>query len=193
VKSLSSPELTRLLRAWSGGDRAAGDELLLHVYEELRRQAARQLRRERPDHTLRPTALVHEAYLRLAGQRRADWESRGQFFAVAAQVMRRVLVDHARERAAAKRPGSRLRVELAEGLAVEAPPDADVLAVDQALRELADLDPRRARMVELRFFGGLTGEETAAALGVSEATVTREWRLARAWLLRRLRAAPASA
>lgn len=191
MKNPSPPELTRLLKAWSEGDPAAGEELLPLVYDELRRQAARHLRRERSDHTLRPTALVHEAYLRLAGQKRAQWESRGQFFAVAAQVMRRVLVDHARERAAAKRLGGRLRVELEEGLAIELPPDADVLAVDEALRELAVLDPRRARLVELRFFGGLTGEETAAALGVSEATVTREWRLARAWLFRRLRGTPA--
>ena len=157
------------------------------VYEELRRQAARQLRRERADHTLRPTALVHEAYLRLLGQDRAQWQNRAQFYAVAARIMRRVLVDHARQRAAHKRAGSWCRVSLVEGLAALPAMDVDVLALDRALEELARLDPQRARVVELRFFGGLTLDEAAEALGVSPATVTRSWRMARAWLFRRLR------
>jgi RNA polymerase sigma factor (TIGR02999 family) len=180
-------ELTALLQAWSAGDAAAATRLIPLVYDELRRQAARQLRRERPDHTLRPTALVHEAYVRMVGQEKASWQSRTQFFAVAAQVMRRVLVDHARQHAAAKRAGGWQRVTLADQRAGATPPaEVDVLALDQALRELAALDPRREKIVELRFFAGLTLEEAAAALGVSEATVTREWRLARAWLHRRL-------
>jgi len=185
-------ELTALLQAWSAGDAAAASRLIPLVYDELRRQAARQLRRERPDHTLRPTALVHEAYVRMVGQERASWQSRTQFFAVAAQVMRRVLVDHARQHAAAKRAGGWQRVTLEDQRAGAAPaPEVDVLALDRALQELAALDPRREKIVELRFFAGLTLEEAAQALGVSEATVTREWRLARAWLHRRL--APSAA
>jgi RNA polymerase sigma factor (TIGR02999 family) len=180
-------ELTALLQAWSAGDSAAATRLIPLVYDELRRQAARQLRRERPDHTLRPTALVHEAYVRMVGQEKASWRSRTQFFAVAAQVMRRVLVDHARQHAAAKRAGGWQRVTLEEQRAAGTPPpDVDVLALDDALRELAALDPRRAKIVELRFFAGLTLDEAAETLGVSEATVSREWRLARAWLHRRL-------
>ncbi len=183
---VSPEEVTALLQAWSAGDVAAGDRLVPLVYDELRRQAARQLRRERGDHTLRPTALVHEAYLRLAGQERAHWQSRAQFFAVAAQVMRRVLVDHARRQKARKRPGGGQRVTLAEDLVVDMPRDVDVVALDQALQELHSVDPRRARLVELRFFAGLTVEEAATALAVSARTVEREWRLARAWLFRRL-------
>lgn len=179
-------DLTGLLQAWSGGDAAAEGQLVPLVYEELRRQAARQLRRERADHTLRPTALVHEAYLRLLGQERAQWHNRAQFYAVAAHVMRRVLVDHARQRAAHKRAGSWCRVSLVEDLAATPAIDVDVLALDRALEELARLDPQRARVVELRFFGGLTLDEAAEALGVSPATVTRAWRMARAWLFRRL-------
>ena len=186
----SQDDLTGLLRAWSAGDRAAEEKLLPLVYEQLRLQAARELRRERPDNSLRPTAVVHELYLRLAGNRRAQWLNRAQFFAVAAQLMRRVLVDHARERKAAKRAGGWQRVTLDDGVAGIAPRDADLLALDGALDELMALDPRRARMVELRYFGGLTLEETAEALGVSEATVSREWQLARAWLHRRLSTAP---
>jgi RNA polymerase sigma factor (TIGR02999 family) len=179
-------DLTALLRAWSAGDRAAEEKLLPLVYEELRKQAARQLRRERAEHTLRPTAVVHELYLRLAGQHRTAWANRAQFFAVAAQLMRRVLVDHARERGAAKRAGGWQRVVLDEDMPGTAPREADLLALDEALAELGELDPRRARMVELRYFGGLTLDETAEALAVSPATVSREWQLARAWLHRRL-------
>jgi RNA polymerase sigma factor (TIGR02999 family) len=186
AKQQETEDLTSLLRAWSAGEPDAAGRLVPLVYDELRRQAARQLRGERPDHTLRPTALVHEAYLRLVGQERASWQSRRQFFAVAAQSMRRVLVDHARQRAAAKRAGGMQRVTLEDEPVAGIPPDADILAVDEALRELAALDPRRERIVVLRFFAGLTLDEAAEALGVSEATVTREWRLARAWLHRRL-------
>ncbi len=190
MKPGPSENLTQLLQAWSEGDPTAAEKLFPLVYDELRRQAARYLRRERGEHSLRPTAVVHEAYLRLAGQRRASWESRGQFFAVAAQVMRRVLVDHARRHAAAKRAGGWSRVTLEEGLALEAQRDVDVVALDRALRELADRDARRARLAELRFFGGLDIDETAEALGVSPRTVSREWHLAKAWLYQRITAQP---
>lgn len=189
----SPPELTELLQAWSAGDPEAADRLLPLVYAELRRQAARYLRRERASHTLRPTALVHEAYLRLAAEEQAGWESRGQFFAVAAQIMRRVLVDHARRHRAQKRPGARLQVELAEDAAVRPPREVDLLALDAALEELGARDARRARLVELRFFAGLTVQEAAQLLGISPRTVDREWQLARAWLHRRLTAPPPSA
>jgi RNA polymerase sigma factor (TIGR02999 family) len=180
-------DLTAWLAAWSAGDTAVGERLLPAVYDELRRQARRQLRRERRQHTLSPTAVVHEAYLRLVGQRRARWESREQFFAVAAQMMRRVLVDHARSHGSVKRAGGVARVTLDEEIAVELPRELELLTLDAALDELAALDPRAARVVELRFFGGLSLEETAAVLVVSAGTVTREWRHARAWLHRRLR------
>jgi RNA polymerase sigma-70 factor, ECF subfamily len=187
-------DLTALLRAWSAGDAAAGDRLIPLVYKELRRQAARYLSRERPNHTLRPTALVNEAYLRLADQRRVAWQDRGQFFAVAATVMRRLLVDHARQHGASKRGGPWLvTVPLDDGeqIGVSGTPDLDVIALHDALVELSAIDPFRTRMIELRFFAGLTSDETAEALGVSTATVTRGWRLARAWLHHRLtRGAP---
>lgn len=181
-------DVTGLLRAWSGGDERAGEKLIPMVYGELRRRAARQLRRER-DATLHTTGLVHEAYLRLVGQRRVSWQSRGQFFLVAAEAMRRVLVDRARARRAAKRAPA-CRVTLGEDVAVAEPRDLDVLALDWALEELGSFDPGKARVVELRFFGGLSLEETAEAIGVSPSTVTRQWRLARAWLFRRLTAQP---
>ena len=179
-------ELTSLLRAWSGGDVAAEAKLLPLVYDQLRRQAAHQLRRERAGHSLSPTTVVHELYLRLVKQERAAWANRAQFFAVASRLIRRVLVDHARERMAAKRAGGWQRVTLAAEVAGTAPREVDLLALDEALAELATMDPRRARLVELRYFGGLDLEETAAALEVSTATVSREWQLARAWLHRRL-------
>jgi RNA polymerase sigma factor (TIGR02999 family) len=179
-------DLTGLLQAWGAGDRAAEAKLLPLVYDELRRQAARHLRRERGDHTLRPTAIVHEVYLRLAREDRAAWVHRAQFFAVAARLMRRELIDHARERNARKRAGGWQRVTLVDDLAGSWAPDAELVALDAALDELAALDPRRAQMVELRYFGGLTLAETAEALSISEATVSREWQLARAWLHHRL-------
>ena len=184
---MKGEDITGLLRAWGRGDREAGERLIPLVYDELRRQAARHLRRERREHTLRPTALVHEAYLRLAGQREAVWQSRAQFFGVAAQVMRRILVDHARRHGAAKRAGSWRRVTLAEAVAPAEPRDLEILALEEALSELTALDPGKARLVELRYFGGLSLEETAEVLQVSESTVTREWRMAKAWLFRRIK------
>jgi RNA polymerase sigma factor (TIGR02999 family) len=191
VKIPEGQDVTALLRAWSKGDAEAGERLIPLVYDELRRQAARHLRRERREHTLRPTGLVHEAYLRLVEQRQAAWQNRSQFFAVAARVMRRVLGDHARRHLAHKRGGSRCRVSLddADG-ASPAERDLDLLALEQALTELAALDAAKARIVELRFFGGLSLPETAAVLGVSESTVSREWRMARAWLYRRITREP---
>jgi RNA polymerase sigma factor (TIGR02999 family) len=188
MKSASSRDVTQLLRAWSAGDREAGEELLPLVYEELRREAARHLRRERRDHTLRPTALVHEAFLRLVGQRGAAWKSRHQFFAVAARMMRRILVDHARSRARAKRAGGWRRVSLDQvgPLSVKAAPEVDLLQLEEALVELQAIDPRRGRLVELRFFAGLSVDDTAAVLEVSPSTVDRDWRLAKAWLYRRI-------
>jgi RNA polymerase sigma factor (TIGR02999 family) len=188
VSGNASLDVTGLLRAWSRGETGAADKLVPLVYQELWNRAARQLRRER-DGTLRPTALVHEVYLRLAKQRGATWRDRAQFFLVAAQTMRRVLVDHARARGAAKRAHGWLLVTLDEEIAAPATARSpDVLALDAALAELAALDVDKARVVELRFFAGLTLEETAKALGVSESTITRNWRFAKAWLHRRLSA-----
>jgi RNA polymerase sigma factor (TIGR02999 family) len=180
--------VTRLLLAWRAGDRAALDALVPVVYDELHRQAERALRRETPGHTLQTTGLIHEAYLRLVDQR-VEWQNRAQFFGVAAEVMRRVLIDHARARQAAKRGGGAHRITLggSEGKDIAADePAADVLALDEALTRFAAVDPELARLVELRYFGGLTIEETAKVLGVSPATVKREWATARAWLRREL-------
>lgn len=184
----SSEDVTDLLQAWSEGDREAVERLMPLLYAELRRQAARQLRRERGDHSLQPTALVHEAYLRLVDQRRARWKNRTQFFAVAAQMMRRVLVDHARSRQRLKRARGWQRVALDEAGEVAAGPlhDVDLLELDEALREFQALDPGRCRLVELRFFGGLSADEAAEVLGVSPSTVDRDWRTAKAWLYRRI-------
>ena len=184
--SVSGESLTGMLRAWAKGDLEARDRLLPIVYGELRRQAARQLRSERVGHTLQPTALVHEVYLRLAQPRRVPWQSRAEFFAAAAQAMRRILVDHARKRAAAKRAGNWTRVEIPDDIAIEGKRELDLLALDDALDRLAELDPRHARIIELRFFGGLSVPETASVLKVSTATVKRDWSFARAWLHRRL-------
>jgi RNA polymerase sigma factor (TIGR02999 family) len=180
------PDVTGLLVAWSHGDADANDRLIEAVYAELRGLARGYLRRERPDHSLAPTALVHEAYLRLVDQRRVPWQNRAHFFAIAAHVMRRLLVDHARAHGAAKR-GSGHRVPLLDlDVAVE-PEDFDVIALDAALARLAAFDSRQSRLVELRFFGGLTGDEIAAVLGVAPITVKRDWALAKAWLFRELR------
>jgi RNA polymerase sigma-70 factor, ECF subfamily len=185
-----SRTVTELLKAWGEGDRAALDELVPVVYGELRRQAERHMRREPQGHTLQTTALVHEAYLRLVDQESARWQNRAQFFGVAAQLMRRILIDHARARQAAKRggapgPPSRLTLGAASEVASEEPA-ADVLALDAALERLTAFAPAQGRLVELRYFGGLSIEETAAVLGVSPATVKREWSAARAWLKREL-------
>ena len=174
--------VTQLLIAWGHGDQRALDQMLPLVYEELRRLAGHYLRREPTGHTLQPTALVHEAYLRLIDQRRADWTNRAQFLGLAASMMRRILVNHARDRVAAKRGGDAERVSLS---LVEAPsgrPDVELIALEDALKRLASLDPRKSRVVELKFFGGLTTEEIAEVLQVSGATVEREWSFARAWL-----------
>jgi RNA polymerase sigma factor (TIGR02999 family) len=181
-------DVTRLLQSWSGGDKAALGELVPLVYRELRILAAAHIRRERPDHTLQPTALVHEAYLRLVDQSRVASPSRSQFFAIAANLMRQILVNHARHRGAAKRGGGNKAV-LEEGSAAVRQRAVDLIALDQALDKLARLDPRQARVVELRFFGGLTEDEIAGLLGVSAITVKRDWRIARAELHRELGAA----
>ncbi len=175
-------EVTELLLAWSRGDGSALERLLPLVYEELHRRAEGFMRRERAGHTLQPTALVHETYLKLIDQKRVAWKNRAHFLAVASQAMRRVLVDHARRREAKKRGGTAERLSVdAAPLAVE-PRSIDLLALDEALHRLAALDDRQARLVELRFFGGLTVEETAGVLGVSPVTVNREWAHAQAWL-----------
>jgi RNA polymerase sigma factor (TIGR02999 family) len=186
ARAQSAHEVTELLRAWGGGDALACEDLVPLVYAELRRQARRALRREGEGHTLQATALVHEAWLRLDGQHDARWESRTQFLAVAAQMMRRVLVDHARTRRALKRGGGGTQVTLGDAIHASAPDAVDVLALDDALARLAIMDPRKARLVELRYFAGLSIPETASALGVSLATVGREWAVARMWLRREL-------
>ncbi|HEX4681230.1 MAG TPA: sigma-70 family RNA polymerase sigma factor [Gemmatimonadaceae bacterium] len=182
-------DITQLLLKWNGSGDASDDELLSAVYAELHRQAARAMRREGADHTLQATALVHEAYLRLVDQRRVEWRNRAHFFGIAAQMMRRILVDHARGRDAAKRGGGAASVTLTDAYAVAegATADAiDVLALHDALDRLAALDSDQARIVTLRYFGGMNIEETAEAMGVSPATVKREWAVARAWLRREL-------
>lgn len=178
------PDVTQLLMKWRKGDEQALATLTPIVYQELRRVARKQLRRERPDHTLQSTALVHEAYLRLVDQREAHWQNRAQFFAVAAQMVRRILVDYARGRNAAKRGAGALKLSLDEATGTPEDRDLDIIAVNDALHDLARLDPQQSRIVELRFFGGLTIEETAEALGISPATVKRDWMVARAWLYR---------
>ena len=179
-------DVTGLLLAWTNGEAAARTHLMEAVYGELQRTAKACLRRERPDHSLSPTALVHETYFKLVDQRRVQWHNRAHFFAIAATLMRRILVDHARAHLAEKR-GVEGRVPLEEVDLASDPRDVDVLALDEALDRLARLDERQSRLVELRFFGGLTIEETAAALAVSPVTVKRDWALARAWLYRELR------
>jgi RNA polymerase sigma factor (TIGR02999 family) len=178
--------VTQLLIRYQAGDSGALDGLLPLVYAELRKLARRHIRKERRNHTLQSTALVHEAYLRLVGQDAAAWQTRTRFFAVAANLMREILVDHARRHKTAKRGGGAYRVTLDEGL--ELPPQAnlDLVALDEALIGLARIDPAKARLVELRFFGGLTIEESAEVLGLSLATVKRHWSLARAWLYREI-------
>ena len=179
-------EVTQLLQAWRGGDRQALDALLPVVYKELRRLAHRQLRNERPDHTLQSTALVHEAYLRLMGVSPPHWESRTHFFAIAGQLMRQILVDYARRRGAAKRGGSVCKLSVEEAALVPRGKDVDVIALDDALKALTKIDERQSRVVELRFFAGLSLEEISKALEVAPATVQRDWTAARAWLYREI-------
>lgn len=178
--------ISDLLRAWGQGDAQARDDLLPLVYAELRAQAVRYMRRERRDHTLQPTALVHEAYVRLIGQARVSWQNRAHFFGLAAEMMRRILVDHARKHQAAKRLGGAMKVAWDDGAGATPPLDCELLLLDQALAELSTRDPRQARVVELRYFGGLSEQEVAEVLTVSRATVTRDWNVARAWLFRRM-------
>lgn len=183
MDTIPSPDgVTQLLLDWGNGDERALDEMLPLVYDELRRLAGHYMSRERSDHTLQPTALVHEAYLRLIDQRRVDWKNRAQFLGVAARMMRRVLVNHARGRAAAKRGGGAEKVSLSLAADSPDPPDVDVIALHEALDRLAALDPVQSRIVELKFFGGLTIQEIADVMGLSHATVERHWKFARAWL-----------
>ena len=183
----STHEITRLLNEWGGGDQEALDRLYPLVYAELRRLARRYMRREREGHTLQTTALVNEAYLRLLDQRHVRWANRAHFFAIAAQMMRRILVDHARRYRYGKRRGAEAKVSLTEAARSPGERAAELLALDEALQTLARRDERRSRVVELRFFGGLNNGEIAEALRVSPNTVMRDWQLARAWLYRELR------
>lgn len=182
----SAHEVTRHLLDWSGGDQQALDKLMPLVYDELRHIAGRCLRRERGSHTLQTTALVHEAYFRLVDQQRVNWQNRAHFYGIAAQMMRRVLVDHARGQQAEKRGGDAQKLSLDEALDAAEQKEVDLLALDDALNELARLDQQQSRITELRFFGGLTVAETAEVLGLSPATVKREWAMAKAWLFREL-------
>jgi RNA polymerase sigma factor (TIGR02999 family) len=183
---MASPAVTRLLVEWSRGNKAVLDELFPIVYGELRRLARSYLRREPPGHTLQATALVHEAYLRLIDQRSVTWENRAQFFALSAQMMRRILVNHALSRRAGKRGGDARKVPLDEALDFFQVRSVDLVALDEALTALAAFDARQGQIVELRFFGGLTTEETADVIGISPATVKREWTAAKLWLLREI-------
>lgn len=183
----ATEEITQLLLAWGQGDQAALEQLLPLVYEEMRQIAHHHMRRQRPDHTLQTTALVNEAYLRLVDAQRVQWQNRVHFFALAAQAMRHILVDLARARGNQKRGGGATQVALEEALIVSAERGADVLALDEALQTLAKLNARQSQIVELRYFGGLSEEETAAVLQLSPRTVRRDWSLARAWLYRELK------
>lgn len=187
MTSLTADNLTGLLIEWRQGDQAALNKLTPLVYDELRRIAHRYVQRERNGHTLGTTALVNEAYLRLAGQKKISWQNRTHFFAVTAQVMRHILIDHARRRHYAKHGGDVQRVSLAEAVLMSAERARELVALDEALDELARLDLRKGRVVELRYFGGLGLEETAEVLEISVMTVRRDWRAAKAWLFRRMK------
>jgi RNA polymerase sigma factor (TIGR02999 family) len=182
----SSPNVTELLRNWSDGDKQAQEKLFQVVYNELHRQAARYLRNENPGLSLQTTDLIHEAYLRLTSQQHVEWQNRLHFFAIAAKVMRRILIDHVRSRQAAKRGGSDIRLPLEDAMIVSPARDLDLLALDEALTRLAAIDSQQSQIVELRFFSGLSVEETAKVLDVSERTVKRDWNVAKAWLRREL-------
>ena len=186
MSSSEPSDITQLLHRLKAGDRSGVDRLFSAVYQELRNMAASCFKREAKGNTLQPTALVHEAYMKLVDQKAVDWQGQTHFFAVAAQAMRRILVDHARKRGAAKRGGGHQRLQLDVQLAPDFPPNEDILAVDEALSKLAQLDPRQAQLVELRFFGGLSVAEAADVLGISKRTAEREWTMVRAWLRREL-------
>ena len=179
-------EITQLLDAWSRGNQSALDELYPLVYDELHRLARRYMSRERKGHTLQTTALINEAYVRLVDQRSVHWANRSHFFAISAQIMRRILIDHARSHAYAKRGGGRQQVSLDETATLQVERAAELIKLDDALQSLAEIDPRRSRVVELRYFGGLSNEEIAETLKVSPNTVTRDWNMARAWLYQEL-------
>jgi RNA polymerase sigma factor (TIGR02999 family) len=185
-KHMSAPDVTQLLHQWSNGNRLALDNLTPVVYDELRRLAGIYLSRERSDHTLQATALVHEAYMKLVDQKNVRWQNRAHFFGIAAQMIRRILVDHARGVRAAKRGGGAMALSLDEALGVSEKRDLEIEALDDALEALARIDPQQARVVELRFFTGLSIEETAEVLGISDSTVKRDWVSAKAWLFREL-------
>ena len=188
----SRDQVTQLLVRWRGGDRQALDELMPLVYGELRRLAQHYLQRERSDHTLQSTALVHEVYMRMLGQNLPDWQNRAHFFGVAARLMRQILVEHARGHRAAKRGGDACKVALEEGVLLPQKTNVDVVVLDDALQDLAKLDEQQSRIVELRFFAGLSIDDTSEVLGISPATVSREWTTARIWLHREIsRRAPA--
>lgn len=182
----SPQQVSQMLVAWGGGDRGALDELMPLVYEELRRLAHQCMNRERPGHTLQTSALVNEACLRLVDQKNIHWQDRAHFFGIAARLMRQILVDYARKRGYAKRGGSARQVPLDEAMVVSKERAADVVALDDALKSLAEIDPRKSQIVELRFFGGLSIEETAEVLKVSPGTIMRDWTLAKAWLRREM-------
>jgi RNA polymerase sigma factor (TIGR02999 family) len=190
VAHQSSSQITLLLQGWRAGDRQATDQLLAVVYDELRRMAHFHLKNERSGHTLQSTALVHEAYFRLVGQDFPEWEGRSHFFAIAAQLMRQILVDYARRRRATKRGSGACMLALDEAIALPQRKDVDVVALDDALNTLAEVDPRQSRVVELRFFAGLSLEETAEVMGIATATVQRDWTAARAWLHREISRRP---
>jgi RNA polymerase sigma factor (TIGR02999 family) len=182
----TNPDVTKLLLAWNNGDRAALDRLMPIVYKELRKLARGYMRSESPDHTLQATVLVNEAYLRLVDQNRVNWQGRAHFFGAAAQIIRRILVDHARARGRLKRGGNEVMVSLVDSVNAIAESRVDVVTLDDALSQLAKLDPQKERIVELRFFAGLSIEETAESLNISETTVKRQWAAARAWLYHEL-------
>ena len=186
ARSTEQHRLTQLLAEWASGDASAPDELFPLVYQELKRIARGHFRNETPGHTLQPTALVNEAYLRLIDQTRVKWQDRAHFFAIAAQTMRRILIDHARGRARLKRGGDACRVSIDEAAAVTVVCGAELLALDEALKDLAEIDLRRSRVVELRFFGGLSNAEIAEVLKIAPNTVIRDWNMARAWLYHEL-------
>lgn len=192
VNETSPSQVTQLLVSWGNGNQQSLEALIPLVYDELRRQARRYLRRERPDHTLQSTALVHEAYVKLIDQRQATWHNRSQFFGVAAQLMRRILVDHARSRGAIKRGAGVTKLAIAEEVAALEMRNVDLISLDASLKQLEQMDPQQARIVELRFFSGLSIEDTADALGISTATVKRDWALAKAWLYREISGSAAS-
>jgi RNA polymerase sigma-70 factor, ECF subfamily len=186
VTEPKSESVTHLLIELTRGNHAAVDALLPLIYDELRSLAANYLRRERPDHTLQPTALVHEAYLRMVDQTQVNWQNRAHFFGVAAQMMRRILVDHARAHTAEKRGSDFQKLSLDENIDKTVERSAELIALDDALKELAEMDEQKSRIVELRYFGGLTVEETAEAMGISPITVKRHWRITKAWLYGRM-------